>query len=140
MAPVPIRMDGGAVDLSPRFLQSSVVAASPALAAITTVCSLTIPSNVGVISGIQLWGWCAFTVGTSGTAVKLDIRQTSTAGAVIATTGATSATAAQLDETGCQGFDTAGVLPGQVYVLCLTVTSGAAASTVSAVQLCALVV
>jgi hypothetical protein len=138
--PQPISVSGAGVDLSTRFATSVTVAASPALAAITTIATITISSSIVVVTGIQLWGWCAFTVGTSGVTAKLDIRQTNTTGAVVATTGLTTVTATNLVETGTQGLDTAGVLPGQVYVLCLTIGSGAAASTVSAVQLTALVI
>jgi hypothetical protein len=137
-----IHINALGVDLSPRFVSSSVVAASPALAAETTICTITIPANAAVTSGIQLSGWAAFTVGTSGSACTLKIRQTSTAGTTIASTGATTGgiAAASLVDMNVQGLDTAGVLPGQVYVLTLTVTAGAAASTVSACQLTALVI
>lgn len=140
--PPPIRVAGDAVDLSTRFSETHTVAASPALAAITAVATLTLTQAVTLVTGIQLTGWVAFTVGTSGVSAKLDIRQTSTAGAVVATTGLTTVTAANLVETGCQGFDlqTAITLPNQVYVLCLTIGSGAAASTVSACQLTALLI
>lgn len=136
----PIRESAGGIDLSPRFFTNAAVVTSPTANAITAICNITIPGNVAIINGIFVWGWCAFTVGTSGVSAKLDIRQTGVAGAVIATTGLTTVTAASLIETGCQGLDAAAVLPAQVYSLCLTVTSGAATSTVSAVSLACLVV
>ena len=78
---------------------------------------------------------------TSGVSALLRIKQTSTGGAVINVgTGLSTVVAANLVETGCQGLDAAPVLPGQVYVLCLTIGSGAAVSTVSAVQLIAIAV
>lgn len=139
-SPEPIRMAAGAVDLSSRFFTTSTVAASPALAAITAITTFTVNANVTIVSGIQLWAWAAFTIGTSGVSAKLDIRQTGTSGAVIATTGLSTVVAGNLVETGCQGFDAAAVIPGQVYAICLTIGSGAAASTVSALQLCGLII
>lgn len=141
MAPEPIRANIVNADLSQRFFQTQTISASPATNAETTVATLTVTANAAVINGIQLFGWVAFTVGTSGTAATLKIRQTSTSGSTINVgTGATTVVAANLIETGCQGLDTASTLPGQVYVLTLTITGGAATSTVSAVQLYALVV
>jgi hypothetical protein len=123
-------------------VSSTTVAASPSAATETTICTITIPANAAVTTGIQLQGWAAFTVGTSGTACNLKIRQTNTSGTTISATGATTGgiAAANLVDMNTQGLDTAGVLPGQVYVLTLTVTAGAAASTVSACQLTALIV
>lgn len=140
--PNPIRVDGGGVDLSTRFFESHAVAGSPALAAETVICTLTVTADVIVAKGIQLYGWAAFTVGTSGSAVAFKIRQTGTSGATIASSGATTAgiSAGNLATLDVQGLDAAGVLPGQVYVLTMQVTAGAAVSTVSATQLTALVV
>lgn len=104
------------------------------------IASLSLPENVVIASGVQLVGWAALTVGTSGVGLTLRIRQTGLAGAVVATTGATTVTAANLVETGLQGFDTGATLPNQVYVLTATVASGAAASTVSALQLYATII
>lgn len=123
------------VDLSERFAQSNTVVASPALAAETIICSLTLPQNVVLSNGIQLFGWAALTIGTSGTALNLRIRQTNVSGSVIVATGAQGVTAAALTETGLQGFDASPTLPGQIYVLTAIVTAGAAASTISACQL-----
>lgn len=135
-----IGMSGARVDLSPRFVMSKTVAASPAGSAETTIASITLPANVVQEVGVELTAWAALTVGTSGTAVTLKIRETGTSGATIASTGALTATAANLIQVSAHGLDTAGVLPGQVYVATLTVTGGAAASTVSAVYLRALIV
>jgi hypothetical protein len=130
------------IDLAPRFFQSQAIVASPSAATETTICSLTLTGVPAVTSAIMLFGWAAFTVGTSGTACNLKIRQTNTSGATVAATGATTGgiTAANLVDMNVQGADTAGVLPGQVYVLTLTVTAGAAASTVSGCQLLAIIV
>ena len=141
MPSVPIDQSAIATDLSPRIIQSSTVAASPSAATETTICTLTIPSNVPVVSGIILMGFAAFTVGTSGSACNLKIRQTNTSGSTIAATGATTGgvSAGNLLDMNVSGVDTASVAAG-VYVLTLTVTAGAATSTVSACQLVAIVV
>ena len=138
--PDPIRTNGGSVDLSTRFVRTGTVSASPSAATITQIGSVSITSNVVIASGVQLWGWAAFTAGTNGVSAKLDIRQTSTTGSVIATTGLVTVTAASLYALTVEGFDTAATLPNQTYALCLTVTSGSAASTVSSLSLAALVV
>ena len=132
----PFHQSALGIDLSPRFAQSSAVAGSPAAASITNVCTLTFPNfaTVAIATGVQLEGWVAFTVGTSGTAAKLDIRQTGTSGAVIATTGALTVTAGNLVSFAVQGIDTSPLAPG-VWILALTITAGAATSTVSATQL-----
>ena len=140
--PQPIQYSAEHLDLGPRYFYSTTVAASPALAAETTIATLTVNGDLAQSKGIRLSGWAAFTVGTGGTAVNLRIRQTNTGGTLIAATGALTGgiAAANLVAQDVDGFDTAGVLPGQVYVLTLQVTAGAAASTVSAVLLDALVV
>lgn len=133
--PGPIQLGVGHVDLSERFATSTAIVASPALAAETIVCSLTLPQNVVLSSGIQIFGWAALTIGTSGVSCNLRIRQTNVTGAVVVASGAQTATAANLIEINAQGFDASPTLPGQIYVLTATIASGAAASTVSACQL-----
>jgi hypothetical protein len=137
----PIDQSAIGIDLSPRFIQSTAVAASPSAATETTICTLTLPSNLAVVSGVMLFGFAAFTVGTSGSACNLKLRQTNTSGATISATGATTGgiSAANLVDMNVSGFD-ATPIAGGVYVLTLTVTAGAAASTVSATQLVAIVV
>lgn len=138
--PQPIRTDSVGFDLHHRFQQTTTVAASPTANAETTIATLTLSDfgDLAVVSGIQLSGWAAFTVGTSGTAVTLKLRQTSVSGTTVATTGALTATAANLDAFTVQGFD---ATPGVgVYVLTMTVTGGAATSTVSAVSLSAIII
>lgn len=136
------------IDFSSRVQSSSTVVASPALAAETVVCQVTgIPTDVPVVSGVFLSGDVSFTVGTSGTAIRVRIRTGTTAGAgtVVADTGAITGgvTAANLLSQDVQGFDTAvtgGAAPGTTsYCLTLQVTAGAAASTVSQTNLTALV-
>lgn len=139
MAVEPISRSGLSVDISPRFLVSTTVAASPTAATETTIATVTLPSNVAVVSSVILMGYASFTVGTSGTAVRLRIRQTNTSGQTVADTGAVTGgiTAANLVTLNNGGQD-ASSAAGQVYVLTLTVTGGAAASTVSNVQLLAI--
>ncbi len=136
----PITISATEVDLSPRIIQSATVAASPSAATETTIATLTLPSNLSIINGVILMGFAAFTVGTSGTACNLKIRQTNTSGSTVAATGATTGgvAATNLLDMNVSGIDTAAV-GTQVYVLTLTVTSGAATSTVSAAQLVAIV-
>jgi hypothetical protein len=92
------------------------------------------------MEAIVLLGWAAYTVGASGTAVTLKLRQTDTSGTTIATTGATSATAGNLYSLDIHGFDTSPLTAGGIYVLTMTVTAGGAASTVSAVSLIGLAI
>lgn len=134
-----IIVNGRGIDLSARIAVSTTVVASPALAAETIIGSVTLPSGLTYASGVILRGWAAYTVGTSGVSVTLKIRQTSVSGTTIATTGLTTATAADLYALTIDGFDTA---PGdaQVYKFTMTVGSGAAASTVSALQFTAIAV
>lgn len=135
----PLNQAASGIDGSGRLAQSSAVAGSPAGSAETVICTLTIPTGNAIAAGVILAGWCAFTVGTSGTAATLKLRQTGTSGTTIQSTGALNATAAQLVTRGIIGFDTAPAAGG-VYVLTLTVANGAAVSTVSAAQLFAIVV
>jgi hypothetical protein len=139
--PLLITQSAQGLDLSPRLVTSSTVAASPSAATETTICTVTIPTNIVVTAGVFLFGWAAFTVGGSGTACNLRIRRTDTAGAVQAATGATTGgiAAAALVDMNVQAVDTSPA-SGQVYVLTLTVTAGASPSTVSGTNLTALVV
>jgi hypothetical protein len=138
----PITQSAPGIDLSARVVDTTAVVASPAAAAETIITSLTIPAFGAeqVVQKIYLDGWAALTVGTSGTAVTLRIRETNASGTVVATTGALTAgiAAAKLAAQGISGSD---ATPGVgVYVLTAQVTNGAAESTVSAVSLRALVV
>lgn len=135
-------------DLSPRFKSSSTIAGSPALAAETIVCQITgLDAALPCASGVFLSGVASFTVGTSGTAVRLRIRQGTTVGAgtVIADTGALTGgvAATNLLSQDLQGFDTSAAglaITSTSYHLSLQVTAGAAASTVSQTNLVCLVV
>jgi hypothetical protein len=140
--PRPINEAADAIDLSPRFVRSAVVVASPALAAETIIAQTAAIGDVAVVTGVLLRGWAAFTVGTTGTAATLRLRQTNAAGTVIATTGAVTGgiAAANLVTLTAEGFDAAATPPGQVYVMTLQVTGGSAASTVSAVLISGLII
>lgn len=136
---IPERLDARGVNLASRIVVSNTVAASPSAATETTICTLTIPGNLQVFSGVIIEGQAAWTQGTSGTAYTLKIRQTDTSGTTVYSSGAITAAAGVLVNTGAMGFD-ASPAAGQVYVLTLTVTAGAATSTVSAATLTATVV
>jgi hypothetical protein len=140
--PRPINEGADAIDLSPRFVRSAVVVASPALAAETIIAQTAAIGDVAVMQGVRLSGWAAFTVGTTGSAATLRLRQTNVSGTVIATTGAVTGgiAAAGLVALDVEGFDAAATPPGQVYVLTLQVTAATAGSTVSAVMLSGLVI
>ena len=139
----PIRYSAKGLDLSTRVQNTSVVVASPAAAAETIIGqTAALPSDITFALGVVLLGWAAYTVGTSGTAVTLRIRQTNVSGTVVVTTGALTGSqhgAAILSADDVQGLDTAPG-PAQVYVLTMQVTAGAATSTVSAVQLLAIAI
>lgn len=138
--PVPISITSSSLDLSQRIGETTTVAASPALAAETTIATLTLPTDVVVESGALLFGFAAWTVGAGGTAVTLRIRETTIAGTIIASTGAMSQTAGNLDSGTVLGFDATVAAAGTVYLLTMQVTGGGAASTVSAAELVALIV
>jgi hypothetical protein len=143
MPAVPIRISSPEIDLAARFQGTSTVVASPTDNTETIIASLTLADfgSISVVSGIRLHGWAAFTIGTSGTAANLKIRETDASGTTVAATGAVNVgvyAATQLTALDVLGFDAA---PGVIkYVLTLTVTGGAAASTVSALHLSAAVI
>lgn len=138
----PIDSSAEGLDLSTRIVDTHTITGSPQTNEEAIVATLAIPdwSSLVVTQRIYLDGWVAFTVGTSGTAVTLRIRQTNASGTVIVTSGALTGgvAAANLMALGIRGSD---ATPGVgTYVLTAQVTGGAAASTVSAVQLLAIVV
>jgi hypothetical protein len=120
---------------------TKVVVASPAGAAETIIATLANVSTDGPSQQVNLAGWAAFTVGTSGTAVRFRIRESSLTGTLVADSGAvTGGVAAGNLLTGeVNGIDLPGDVAGLVYELTMQVTAGAAASTVSAVALTAIV-
>src|SRR5437588_720525 len=130
-------------DFTPRFVRSTTVVASPVDNSETIIASITLPDNASPVLGVELIAFAAFTIGTSGSAGNLKIRRTDASGTTIVATGLVNVgvwAATQLTELYAAGFDTGPTLPGQVYVATLTITAGAAASTVSAVYLRALTV
>ena len=129
------------IDLSARFVQSTTVVASPSAGTETVIGSVTLPSGLSINSGVILFGWAAFTIGTSGVSANLKIRQTSVSGTTLAATGATTGgiAAGNLVVLDVGAFDSAPA-DAQIYKLTLLVGSGAAASTVSALQLVAFAV
>lgn len=133
--PVPTRLSGDALDLSPRVKRSATVTGSPAAAAETIVATSPAAGDLQLGVGILVMAYAAVTVGTNGTAVTWRIRQTDASGTIIKSSGAKTATAANLIDEYMQGVDTAPAAAGQVYVLTLQVTAGSATSTVSAVEI-----
>lgn len=143
MPPIPIQQSAANLDLSPRMSVSTVVVASPAAAAETVIASIgPLFGGLSMMLGVLLWGWAAYTVGTSGTAVRLRLRKgTDTTGTVVGDSGALTGSqhgAGILSADDIQGTDTAPAAGGQSYVLTMTVTAGSAPSTVSQTFLFAL--
>ena len=135
--PEPIRQSATGIDLSSRLLSYTTVDASPSAGSETVIATLVIPDfgDLAVVSGIRLRAFAAFTVGTSGVSANLKVRQTSVSGTTVCATGATTVSAGDLYSLFVAGTDATPAV-GK-YVLTLTVGSGAAASTVSALQLAA---
>lgn len=137
------------LDLSPRFYTSSTIVGSPSAATETLVAQIVgIDGQLNIATGVFLSAALSFTVGTSGTAVRVRIRQGVTAGAgtVVADTGALTGgvAATNLLSQDIQNVDAsqAGGTVAAVtsYHVSLQVTAGAAISTVSQANIIALVV
>lgn len=138
--PIPNRLTGAAVDLSPRVVRSATVVGSPAAAAETVIASVTLPAVVTVNYGVIVIGTAAWTAGTDGTTFNLKLRQTGTSGTTLIASGLEDLAATKLASRTLTAFDASPTIPGQVYVLTLTTTLGSAVSTVSAVSLTAIVI
>lgn len=140
--PDPIERNVGSEDLTDRFIESHSITASPTAATITVITTLTWnpQSNPTVVYGAYLSAECALTVGTNGVSILGQIRRGTSTGTVIASTGAITATAANLDSVSTQGVDQVAFSPGQAWVFCLTIASGSATSTVSSVALWGVIV
>lgn len=136
----PIKVGGAVVGLSERIFQNATVVGSPAADAETIIASLTISDDLVVTEGVLVVGFCAFLLGASGVSSNVRLRKTDASGTILKSTGTILGTAADLLSRTVIAFDTSPTVPGQVYVMTLTVASGAAASTVSAVTIAALVV
>lgn len=130
--PDPIQRNVGVEDLTDRFVTSTTVIASPTGGTITEIAAVTWTpqSSPTVVSGVRLAGTASVTVGTNGVTALLVIRRTSTSGTVVASSGPVTVVATDVYSISCNGFDSNAVAPGQVYMLCLTVGSGSATSTV----------
>lgn len=143
MSPVvPIQESAAGIDLQARVPVSTTVVASPSAATEVVIASITAMGDVASQRSTIVRGFAAFTVGTSGTAVTLRIRKDTVTGTTIGNSGALTGgiSAGNLVVENVVGVDSSPSNTGQVYVLTLQVTNGAAASTVSAVELDALVV
>ena len=141
--PEPVRVSAKTVDLSQRFFVTNTVVASPALAAETIIAQLpAIPGDTVLAAGVLLNGWAAYTVGTTGNAVRFRIRETGLAGTIVGDTGALTGSqhgAGILSADDVTAFDP--TLPaGGVYVLTMQVSAATAASTVSQTVLQAIVI
>lgn len=143
MPNIPIRINAQEVDWSARLVDTTTVQNSPiAAAAETIIATVTVPDfgSVAIQSKVYLDGWAALTVGGSGTALTLRIRQTNGSGTVVATTGALTGgiAAAALVAQDVAGSD---ATPGVgTYVLTCQITAGATNTTISAVSLRAFIV
>lgn len=137
--PDQISQSARILDLSPRIVTTTTVAGSPALAAETVIATLQFQGNLSLVQGAMLDAYAAFTVGTTGTAAQLRIRQSTVAGSIVANSGALTAVAANLVGIPLSGLDPAPPAT-LVYVLTLQITGGSAVSTVSAVSLRAIMV
>ena len=114
---------------------TTTVAASPSAGAETVIATLAGVTTDAPSRHVDLDGWAAFTVGTSGVQAQLRIRQTSGSGTVVANSGLTTVVAGNLVSLYVAGFDAPGDVSAMTYVLTLTIGSGAATSTVSACKL-----
>lgn len=139
-----IQVGGKGVDLSGRVQTSSTVIASPSANSETVVATTpAFDNDVAFMKGCLIIVELAYTIGTSGTACTVQIRQgTSTSGSSVYSTGAQTgghSTAAQLVADSAGAFDT-GPAAAQQYSVTLTVTGGAATSTVSKVNITAIAI
>lgn len=138
--PQPINSNIIFSDLSARFVGTSTITTSPAAGSETVIATLTIPSfgDISVVSGIRVQAFAAVTIGTNGVSANLRVRQTDVNGSVVQATGALTVTAGNLYAPSLLGFD---ATPGiKAYALTLTIGSGSATSTVSALHLSATIV
>jgi len=140
LQPLATRINGASVDLSPRVIRSATVAGSPAAAAETVICTITLPSVVVINYGVILIGTAAWTAGTDGTTFNLKLRQTDTSGTTLIASGLEDLAATKLASRTLTAVDLSPSQPGQVYVMTLTTTLGSATSTVSAASLTAIVI
>jgi len=132
-----IAISGNAIDLSSRVIVRTVVAGSPATNEEHVIATtFAVDAAAALAKTTVILAWAAFTVGTSGTAARLRVRQTDVNGSVVADSGATTAgvSATALMTLDCAGADASPATPA-IWCMTLQITGGAAVSTVSAVQL-----
>jgi hypothetical protein len=138
-----IELNGISIDLSGRVVKTSTVSASPSGSAETVVATTpAFDTSVPFVAGVIVMANLAYTLGTSAASCTVKLRQTNVSGATLYSTGAQTGghnTATQLVADDVMAFD-ASPASGQTYCVTLTVGSGAAASTVSAVQLIAIAI
>jgi type VI protein secretion system component VasA len=140
VSPQAIKGDSLQQDFTTRFFSSQTVVASPTDNTETIICTVTVTADLRSEQSVKLTAQAGFTVGTSGTAARLRIRRTNAAGTTKADTDAVTVTAANKANLVAVGVDALGASTSQVYVATLTVTAGAAASTVGFVALVAEVI
>lgn len=133
-------MDGSRVLLSTAMFQTTSVTGSPAAAAETIIATLVLPVGIRAEQRVFLIGWGTWTVGTSGTSSRVRLRQTNVAGTTVADSGLLNSAAGVVFGPSIIGVDQPGAQNNFTYVMTLTIAAGAAASTVSAVGLVALIV
>lgn len=115
--------------------QTTTIIGSPAAATETIVA--TTPGFTPPVDtdSVLLLAQIAFTVGTNGVSMRLRIRQGATAaGTTVGDTGLLTCVAANLVAPLVFAVDTPGIVNNFQYTLTLTIGSGSAASTVSAVN------
>jgi hypothetical protein len=135
-----LAFDGSRTFFQSAFFQTATIVGSPAAASETIVAQVVLPVQVRADQNVWLFGFCAYIVGTSGTAGTLRLRRTNVGGTIVASTGALVVAATNPVAPIIIAPDAPGAVANQVYVLTLQVTAGAAASTVSAVALFAQVI
>lgn len=139
-----INLGGRQIDLSGRVMQTTTVIASPSGSAETVVATTAaFDTQLPLALGVIVIGELAYTLGTSAASCTVRLRRgTTTAGTAVYSTGAMTGghnSAGLLVADSAGTFDTdAGA--AQQYSVTLTVGSGAAASTVSAVSLIAIAI
>jgi hypothetical protein len=140
VSPQAVKGDSLQQDFTTRLFSSQTVVASPTDNTETIICTVTVAADLRAEQSVWLLAQAGYTVGTSGTAGRLRIRRTNAAGTTKADTDAVAQTAAAKVNLAVMGVDALGASTLQVYVATLTVTAGAAASTVGFVALVAFVI
>jgi hypothetical protein len=136
---MPVQEGADSLDLGNAVVSSQTVVASPAAATETIIATLTVPV-IRDDQEVHIDGWCGYTAGTNGVTGQLKIRRTDASGSTKATGPAKTIVATQVYDASIAAKDAPGAVVNQVYVMTLTVGSGSATSTVSAVNLRALIV